>query len=52
MSKKIYFETTTLSQIDKENGTIFGISVISTPEAKGHNLKIDTKSIFIIVDTL
>ena len=52
MDKKIYFETTTLSQIDKENGTIFGISVISTPEAKGHNLKIDTKSIQSFFDAV
>ena len=52
MDKKIYFETTTLSQIDKENGEIFGISVISTPEAKGHNLKIDEGSIQSFFDAV
>ena len=52
MDKKIYFETTTLSQIDKENGEIFGVSVISTPEAKGHNLKIDHQSIQSFFDAV
>lgn len=52
MDKKIYFETTTLSQIDKENGEIFGVSVISTPEAKGHNLKIDEASIQSFFDAV
>ena len=45
MSKKIYFQTTHIKKIDAENGEILGVSVISTPEAKGHNLKIDGKSI-------
>jgi hypothetical protein len=31
--------------IDKALGIIKGVSLISTPEAKGHNLKIDEKSI-------
>jgi hypothetical protein len=52
MDKKIYFETTTLSKIDKENGEIFGVSVISTPEAKGHNLKIDHQSIQSFFDAV
>lgn len=32
-------------EIDLENGTIKGVSLISTPEAKGHGMSIDEKSI-------
>lgn len=32
-------------EIDQEAGTIKGVSLISTPEAKGHGLSIDKKSI-------
>lgn len=33
------------TKVDAEKGIILGVSVISTPEAKGHNIKIDEKSI-------
>jgi len=33
------------TKIDSKLGIIKGVSVISTPEAKGHNIKIDQKSI-------
>lgn len=32
-------------KIDKEKGVIYGVSVISTPEAKGHGIKIDRATI-------
>jgi DNA-binding transcriptional MerR regulator len=32
-------------KIDKEKGIIYGVSVISTPEAKGHGIKIDRATI-------
>lgn len=43
-----YFELnegTSTGAINKEAGTIKGVSLISTPEAKGHNVKIDQASI-------
>lgn len=41
------FEATATRQgsVDAENGVIYGVSVISTPEAKGHGIKIDQASI-------
>ena len=45
MNKKLYFQQTKLNRIDAENGEILGVSLISTPEAKGHGLKIDNQSI-------
>ena len=39
------FNTEGSGKVDKENGEITGISVISTPEAKGHDLKINEESI-------
>jgi len=41
------FEATATRQgkVDAENGVIYGVSVISTPEAKGHGIKIDAASI-------
>lgn len=39
-------DTTLLeNRVDKEKGVIFGVSVISTPEAKGHGVKIDNATI-------
>ena len=32
-------------RVDKEKGVIFGVSLISTPEAKGHGVKIDNATI-------
>jgi hypothetical protein len=49
---KLYFQTTKLNQIDAENGEILGVSVISTPIAKGHNLFVDNKSIQSFFDAV
>jgi hypothetical protein len=39
-------DTTLLeNRVDKEKGVIYGVSVISTPEAKGHGVKIDNATI-------
>lgn len=45
--KVLQFKTHTPQgeDIDLENGIIKGVSLISTPEAKGHNLKIDAQTI-------
>tara|TARA_R100001463_G_scaffold126466_1_gene184185 strand:+ start:5665 stop:6573 length:909 start_codon:yes stop_codon:yes gene_type:complete len=45
MEEIFYFKSIGSGQVDKENGEITGVSVISTPEAKGHGLKIDGESI-------
>jgi len=42
---KLEIATSTADRIDAEKGKLSGVSVISTPEAKGHNISIDSRSI-------
>ena len=45
MEKFEFAEGASTGSIDREAGTIKGVSLISTPEARGHNVKIDRASI-------
>lgn len=45
MEETFLFRNIGSGAVDRENGEITGVSVISTPEAKGHDLKIDGESI-------
>ena len=42
---KFEIESTATGRVDAEKGIVEGVSVISTPEAKEHNIKIDRASI-------